>query len=324
VVGAGLWGTTYVLLGYIFWRSFDRLTKVAGQGALAVGTAIALVWGAIAGYRHLRVPENRERIGAWLDERQRHPLLGPPIRAARALDRRILRPVGRRLAGPTRFAWNRLTPGELGLELTTLLAVALVGGFMFAGTTAQLSDQRVLPLDARAFSMADDIRTAPLTDVAKAVTHLGSLTAAIALAALVCAWLAVRRRPREIVALALGLALTVAAVHIAKPAVDRPRPDDPLVATSGDSYPAGHAAYALTWVAVAVVLARVGPGLAGRFAVVVVGLAVAAAVGLTRVYLRIHYLSDVVGGWALGATIFTVVGMAVLIVGFLRENGRRA
>ena len=324
VVGAGLWGTTYVLLGYIFWRSFDRLTKVAGQGALAVGTAIALVWGGIAAYRHLRVPENRARIGARLDERERHPVLGPPIRSSRTLYRRVLRPVGRRLSGPARFAWNRLTPGELGLELTTLLAVGLVGGFMFAGTAAQLSDRRVLPLDARAFAMADDIRTAPLTDVAKAVTHLGSLTAAIVLTALTCGWLAMRRRPREIVALALGLALTVVAVNVAKPAIDRPRPDDPLVATSGDSYPSGHAAYAVSWLAVAVVLARVGPGLAGRFAVVVVGLAVAVAVGLTRVYLRAHYLSDAVGGWALGVTIFSAVGMAVLIVSFLRENGERA
>ena len=175
VVGAGLWGTTYVLLGYIFWRSFDQVTKVAGRGALVVGTTIAVVWGAIAGYRYLRVPENRARIEAWLDERARHPVLGPVIRAARALHRGVLRPAAMRLAGPARFAWNRLTPGELGLELTSLLAVALVGGFMFAGTAAQLSDQRVLPLDRRAFDMVDDIRVGVLTDIAKVITDLGSL-----------------------------------------------------------------------------------------------------------------------------------------------------
>jgi membrane protein DedA with SNARE-associated domain/membrane-associated phospholipid phosphatase len=324
VVGAGLWGTTYVLLGYIFWRSFDQVTKVAGRGALVVGTTIAVVWGAIAGYRYLRVPENRARIDAWLDERARHPVLGPVIGAARALHRRVLRPAAMRLAGPARFAWNRLTPGELGLELTSLLAVALVGGFMFAGTAAQLSGRRVLPLDRRAFDLVDDIRVGMLTDIAKVVTDLGSLAVASGLVLLVGAWLLMRRRPWEALSLALGMALTFAAVHIAKAAVGRPRPAGSLVDTSGDSYPSGHTAYAVAWVAVAVVLVRVGPGLAGRFAVVVAGLATTIVVGLTRVYLRAHYLSDVVGGWSLGAAIFALVGMTVLIVVHLRQNVRHA
>ena len=53
-------------------------------------------------------------------------------------------------------------------------------------------------------------------------------------------------------ALVVGLALTYAAVHITKDAVDRPRPARPLVDVDGGSYPSGHAAYAVTWVAVAV------------------------------------------------------------------------
>ena len=50
---------------------------------------------------------------------------------------------------------------------------------------------------------------------------------------------------------------------------------------------------------------------------------IAVAVGLTRVYLRAHYLSDVVGGIGLGATTFSICGMAALVVAFLRHNGSR-
>jgi len=46
-------------------------------------------------------------------------------------------------------------------------------------------------------------------------------------------------------------------------------------------------------------------------------------VAATRVYLRAHYLSDVIGGVGLAASVFAVVGMAVLVVAHLRNNGRR-
>jgi len=49
---------------------------------------------------------------------------------------------------------------------------------------------------------------------------------------------------------------------------------------------------------------------------------VAAVVGLTRVYLRARYWSDVVGGWALGAGIFGAVATIALLVSYIRHNAR--
>jgi membrane-associated phospholipid phosphatase len=43
-------------------------------------------------------------------------------------------------------------------------------------------------------------------------------------------------------------------------------------------------------------------------------------VGLSRIYLRAHYLSDVIGGWALGAGIFSALGIGALVVDHLRHN----
>ena len=94
----------------------------------------------------------------------------------------------------------------------------------------------------------------------------------------------------------------------------------PLVHTSLSSFPSGHAANAIAWVALAVALARGLGGLAARAAVLVVAVAVAAAVGLTRVELRAHYLTDVLAGWSLGAAVFALCGVAGLVVARVRHT----
>ena len=45
-----------------------------------------------------------------------------------------------------------------------------------------------------------------------------------------------------------------------------------------------------------------------------VGIALTAAVGLSRVYLGVHYLSDVSGGWALGVAAFAGCAAIALVV----------
>jgi membrane-associated phospholipid phosphatase len=133
-------------------------------------------------------------------------------------------------------------------------------------------------------------------------------------------WTARRGHSVEGVALVLALAATWAAVHIAKAALDRPRPAGQHVDTVGEAYPSGHAAYAIAFIACAVVLSRGESRLAARFAVVGIAVAIAAGVGISRVYLRVHYLSDVLGGFALATAIFALGGLATLVVGLVSHN----
>ncbi len=316
IVGAGAWATMLLVLGYVFWQSFDRVLHYAEQGTLALGTTIVVIAGGIWLYRHFRHEEHRAAAMAWLDTQLDRPVLRPLAR--------VLRPLGRWARGPLKFFWNRITPGELGLELTTLLAVAAVGSFAFAANAITLHDKTLVTGDSTAFTWADKIRTATLDDIARAVTHLGSLAVVIAATVVTVVVLLMRRRITESVTLVGGLTLTWAGVHIAKAAVDRPRPADALVDTAGQSYPSAHAAYAFAWVAIAFVLTRTLPGLARTTVAIVAAVVLAVAVGLTRVYLRAHYLSDVVGGAGLAAAIFAVAGMVGLVVVHLRQNGRRA
>jgi membrane protein DedA with SNARE-associated domain/membrane-associated phospholipid phosphatase len=312
VVGAGLWSSTFIVLGYIFWQSFSQLVDYAKKGALALGAVIVLVVAIVWAVRWVRDAGNRERARAWLERQAERPALRPLARVAR--------PVLRRSRRPARFVWNRVTPGDLGLQLTTLLAVASVGSFLWIGNIISLDSKSRLAGDSMALDVADRLHTGAGVDIARGVSVLGTLPVAIALVVLAIGLLTWRRDLRAGILLAIGLAVTYGAVHITKDAVDRPRPPDPLIHVDGWSYPSGHAAYAAAWVAVAVALGRVLPSVASRFAFVTIAIVIGAAVGLSRAYLRVHYLSDVGGGWGLGLTIFALCGMAALVIGRVRNN----
>jgi undecaprenyl-diphosphatase len=316
IVGTGLWGTTFCLLGYVFWRSFDKVSKIAGRATLAVGVLAAVI-GVIVYARHrLKNPEERERLERWMNSH----------RATRWMWRWLVHPVVRVAWPQLRFLWHRLTPGNLGLEFTTTMAVTVGTAYMFIFYAAALHSDpgRVFPLDNTAFDLAERTQTASLVDIAKVVTSAGSLPFVLTLVVVASIALIMRRRPLELFALAGGFGLVVLAVHLSKAAIDRPRPANPLVETVGSSYPSGHAAYAAAYVAIAVIATRVLDGIASRTAVVLGGVVIAAIIGGTRIYLRAHYLSDVIGGYGLGLAIYGVCAAIALVVGFVRQNGQAA
>jgi undecaprenyl-diphosphatase len=196
-----------------------------------------------------------------------------------------------------------------------------VGGFWFVLYVTELNgDLGPTPFDTDLLDLADTTRMDALVDVAKAVTVLGALPTVAGLITATVALLAVRRRYPEAIVLVLGLVLTYVAVHVTKGAIDRPRPTGPLAGSSGAAYPSGHAAYATAWVAAAVVLTR-RLRLVATGVLIFVALGVAAAVGVSRVYLRVHWWSDVAGGWGLGAGIFALLAGIALVVEFIRHNG---
>jgi undecaprenyl-diphosphatase len=322
VLGAGAWAATFSTLGYVFWRSFDKLTAWVSRGLFAFGLLVAVIVGIVFLTRLQRNPELRARTAAWIDEQLEKPLLRPLAPYLRAAWRNVLRPLARVSERPARFVWNRFTPGDLGLEITTLLAFAVVGGFTFAilgAAPAQSTQERV---DSMAFDVADRLYTDGLKEVAVWVSALGSLAVTGALVAVVAVWAARRRHYADALVLVLAFVLQVLAVEIAKDVYDRPRPPGAHVTTEGYSYPSGHAANAVAWVACAFLLVRHGARLATRFAVIAIAIAIVVAVGLARVYLRAQYLSDVGGGVALATAIFASLGIVAVVVGHVRQNER--
>jgi membrane-associated phospholipid phosphatase len=262
----------------------------------------------------------RAEIRAWLLAHERHPLMRPLFAVGRPIHRHLVRPVVRVVAPELRFLWNRITPGELGLELTTTLAIAGIGLYVFTLYVVILSgDPGLTPFDRQFLDVTRDIRSEMLTDVAKAVTQLGALPICASVVVVTSVVLRSHGRLPEVVVMIAGFALIYLVVHVAKASIDRPRPDSPLVDTSGSSFPSGHAAYATAWVAAALMFTRrlrlVGAALATAAVVL------AAAVGLSRVYLHAHLWSDVAAGWGLGVGAFGLVAAIAMIVTHIRHNG---
>jgi membrane protein DedA with SNARE-associated domain/membrane-associated phospholipid phosphatase len=285
VLGAGLWSATFCVLGYVFWRSFSELTAYVSRGLFALGVLAALV----AAVWYVRDEERREKLRTYVHEHTPAPLRG-----------------------------------VFGIELVSLLALLAVGGYSFFLIGQAVRHGGLHRADDMAFRVARDLSSPALVSVAKVLTNLGSspVTALVALATAI--GVALRRRYIDAGMLIAGWALSFAAAHLAKAAYDRPRPSGALIDTSLSSYPSGHALYSVTFVACATVLVRAGTGWAVRISAVTVAIGLVVLVGLTRVYLRAHYLSDVVGGVALGVAVWAFCGGVALVIAHVRHNAVRA
>jgi undecaprenyl-diphosphatase len=311
VLGCGIWVSATIVIGYIFSRSIDTAIKYAGKGAVLLGALIAVVVGVIWATRYLRVAENRKEAVRWLD--------------AHSWSRWITK-LGRRYETQLRFVGDRLTPGgTFGLEFTSLMAVLAVALFVLIAYIVVIGgDPGPTPGDETAIEVANALRGSFTTDFSKVITFLGSGGFVWALTAVCAAALAWRRHWTELGVLLAGMVLITIGFHEIKAAVDRPRPPDPLVGSSGSSFPSGHAAHSViyVWLATTIVV-RLRRGLARATLVVVAGIVLTALVGLSRVYLNVHYLSDVSGGWALGAACFSFAAAVGLVVSQLRHNPRQ-
>ncbi len=312
ILGTGLWASAHILIGYFFSRSIDTAAKYAGRGAFLLGTLIVVVVVAVLLVRHFRVEANRRAAARRLESH-----------AATAWSVRLVR----RFQPQLSFLWDRVTPGgTFGLEFTSLMATFAVASFVLVAYSVVVSGEPgPTPGDVTAMEIAEELRVEWLVEVAKALTNLGSAAVVWPLAAIAAAILAARRRWAEFGVLVVGMLIVIFGVHELKSVVDRPRPDGGLTGFSGSSFPSGHTAYSTfyLWLAVTIVL-RLRVGMARGALVVVGGIAITALVGLSRVYLGVHYMSDVNAGWALGAAAFSLCAAVALTISTVRQNGGRA
>jgi membrane-associated phospholipid phosphatase len=171
-------------------------------------------------------------------------------------------------------------------------------------------------VDDTARRVVDDIRNPPATAAAVALSLIGSAWVTWPLRGLIAVLLIARSRWLQLAAFALSVVTSEVAIGTVKDLYDRPRPPGSLIATTGASFPSGHAiATAVT--AFWFVIALVPPTpRRRRWAAWAVGFAFVMA--LSRVYLSAHWLSDVVAGALLGAGL--AFGWPAVLMTFARER----
>jgi len=200
-----------------------------------------------------------------------------------------------------------------GLALTLALLVVLAGGVLLALLAVVVRSSDFLAgIDSSVAEWANRHGSAWSHDALTLVTRLGEAWVVVPVAILVAVVEITRTRNRWVVpfllAVILGDKLLTEAV---KQTIDRARPEiEAVAATLGPSFPSGHTSTAAaSWAAFALVAGRwwgrpAWPALAGT----AVGIAV--AVALSRVFLDVHWLTDVLGGLALGWAWFATCAIA--------------
>jgi membrane-associated phospholipid phosphatase len=213
-----------------------------------------------------------------------------------------------------RFVRRRMDPeAATGLALTIALGLVFAAALGFGLVSDMVTSQTGLyRYDASAARWGADNATPTSTRVLGAITWLGATVTVLAVTALLGAleWL----RRRRLAVFAFMTTVVVGQNLIAntvKALVERERPPVlHLAPSSGYSFPSGHAAAAAaTWAAVVVVLGRGRPFRAKAW-LAAGAAAVTVAVASSRVLLGVHWLTDVVGGAALGFGWFVVCSVA--------------
>lgn len=206
--------------------------------------------------------------------------------------------------------------------LQSLALAALVLAALIAVTWAlgRLAVATLSGADLDAVTSAATVRSDLTLSLARGFTYLGATPTLTILTILAGAALLFRRLPLAALAVVLASLGGWAIEQAGKSLVQRPRPPVALhvVTESSYSFPSGHAtASAAFYLALALVAASLGASPRLRRALVVAALLLAACIAWSRVWLGVHYPSDVAAGLLLGGT------WAVLLSRLLRSPAGR-
>ena len=310
--GGITWAVIFGVLGYAFGRNLPRLERYVGQVSLALVLLAALAVLVMLALRWFR--DNRERIAAsiathwqavtesprWLRFRERHPRLWE-------------------------FVAARFARGEyLGLHLTIGLVISVAALWLFGGVTEDVIHHD--PLTAVDLQVADWFRAhaTPAGDaIAVAFSMMGSPTSMAILAVVVALVLAMRRWWIMLAGWAAAFVGAAVLAWAIKNIIHRPRPAgaERFLHGTSFSFPSGHSLGSLVGFGMLayLLIALWGPAHRHRVTTIVLFSGLVLALGLSRIYLVVHYLSDVVAGYAAGLVWLTTCITGVEIA--LRQRG---
>lgn len=202
-------------------------------------------------------------------------------------------------------------PGGKGVRSLFLIAAVGAGLVIFAVTAGAVASGSTEAFDRGALlalrtpgDLSQPIGPDWLPDAAREMTALGGTPFLTLLTIVLAGFFAARREGGKIAILLAAVIGQTLLSHYLKDLFGRPRPDivPHLVDISSKSFPSGHAtSAAAVYLTLAALIAREINERAVRLYVYFVAMVLALLIGASRVYLGVHYPTDVIGGLSFGA-----------------------
>lgn len=170
---------------------------------------------------------------------------------------------------------------------------------LFIILTVLVCTNTIEPLDNAASSFIISIRSPELTNTMNIITNISGSYALIVFTTLFIILIKKKKYP---LAITINLIAVFITSQLAKAIVERDRPLDMLVSAPGYSYPSGHSMVGLAYFSfLSYLVIKYIPNKIVKIILPIVFTITILLVGFSRIYLGVHYLSDVLAGFLLGA-----------------------
>lgn len=286
VLGATLWSSMVVLLGYFLGASWRTAERWIGQASVILGGIFLFAFLLFRLY-HIAIRREHDIKRAW----------------NRFLRRPRMVKFRRRFAPQIAFVKARLSPrNHLGLNLT-IGALMLIGASWLFGGIAEdvVTGDPLTVVDVEVANWFHSRATPNVTRIMLAITHANGPTAITVYVTFAALYLIGRRDWYWLMCLLVVVPAGALLNVLMKYAFHRARPsfEHPILSLTSYSFPSGHAAGSMLFygVVAAYLISQVTQW-RSRVVIAFIAFAFVLLTALSRVYLGVHYLSDVLAGMA--------------------------
>lgn len=225
-----------------------------------------------------------------------------------------------------KFSFSSKLTLILFLEIIISVFVSLVSLYLFLKIGDEVVNKDVLQIDSTLTAFIYSFRSPSMTSVMMFFTFLGSGIALFVLSLIMITYIGAKRKKDAIIYLAIlysGILLNL----ILKIIYNRPRPSDlPLIHENTLSFPSGHAMNSFVFfAALSYFIFRETKNAKVTITVSILSIIVIGLIGLSRIYLGVHYPSDVIGGFVAGFLWFisAILFEKIIIVERLYKNTKK-
>ncbi len=220
---------------------------------------------------------------------------GAPMHIDRYLDKHF--------PGPWSFVQRRFAVHQwygLGLTVGGILFFAAISLFAFV-TEESTSEEALHAFDEQIYNWLIASTNAPIISFLRAVTHMGDMITMIVLSLVTGAALLLLKRKWQFLALFMTVGVGSGIMWALKGIFRRARPLDQLSSSMGHSFPSGHSFVAVAFYGFLIYLTwRLTRRDAVRIGITILLTLLIVIIGLSRIVLRVHWVSDVAGGFTFG------------------------